>query len=89
MDNSKPFDILQIIYPLPGATPTNDINQTKYTQPVLFSFEYSMARMLMSWDIKPAIVTGHSVGEYVAACVAEVFSLEDAIKLILARARYF
>ncbi len=63
------------------------INATQYTQPALFALEYSLAEMWQSWGIVPTAVMGHSVGEYVAACVAGVFSLEDGLKLITARGR--
>ncbi|NEO52095.1 MAG: DUF423 domain-containing protein [Okeania sp. SIO3B5] len=63
------------------------INQTAYTQPVLFAIEYALCKLWESWGIKPNIVMGHSVGEYVAACVAGVFNLEDGLKLIAARGR--
>ena len=63
------------------------INNTKYTQPILFLFEYALASVLLKWDIKPNSMIGHSLGEYVAACIAEVFSLEDALKLIVKRAQ--
>lgn len=64
-----------------------DLDQTRYTQPALFSLEYALAQMWMSWGIKPAAVLGHSVGEYAAACVAGIYSLEDSLKLIGERAR--
>lgn len=63
------------------------IHQTQYTQPALFAFEYALAQMWLSWGIKPHAVMGHSVGEYVAACIAGVFTLEDGLRLIAERAR--
>ncbi|WP_394751322.1 amino acid adenylation domain-containing protein [Spongiimicrobium salis] len=61
------------------------INRTEYAQPILFSVEYALAKMLMHWGVVPDVMIGHSIGEYVAACIAEVFSLENAIKLVLQR----
>ena len=63
------------------------LDQTAYTQPALFAVEYAMAEMWKSWGIMPSIVLGHSVGEYVAACVAGVYTLADGLKLIATRAR--
>lgn len=63
------------------------INETRFTQPLLFALEYSLCQLWLSWGIKPSVVMGHSVGEYVAACVAGVFSLEDGLRLIAERAR--
>jgi myxalamid-type polyketide synthase MxaB len=64
-----------------------DINQTQYTQPLLFIIEYSLAQLWLSWGIKPDVMIGHSIGEYVAATIAEIFSLEDALKLVCARGK--
>ena len=64
-----------------------EIHQTRYTQPVLFAFEYALARLWLSWGVEPEAVLGHSVGEYVAACIAGVFEPEDALKLLQARGR--
>ncbi len=63
------------------------LNQTWLTQPALFSIEYSLARWWMSLGIAPAAMVGHSIGEYVAACLAGVFSLNDALDLVAFRGR--
>ncbi|MCB0117754.1 MAG: AMP-binding protein, partial [Anaerolineales bacterium] len=65
----------------------DDIHQTQFTQPALFAFEYALAQTWLSWGIEPHAVLGHSVGEYVAACIAGVFSLEDGLRLIAERGR--
>jgi acyl transferase domain-containing protein/thioesterase domain-containing protein/acyl carrier protein len=63
------------------------LNQTWLTQPVLFAIEYALAQWWMSLGIKPAAMVGHSIGEYVAACLAGVFSLEDALTTVALRGR--
>lgn len=77
--------LLKVIYPADGA-PT-PLDETSYTQPALFAIEYALAELWKSWGIMPSIVMGHSVGEYVAACAAGVFSFEDGLNLIAERAR--
>lgn len=77
--------LFEIIFSADKNDPT--IHQTTYTQPALFAFEYALAQMWRSWGFEPHAVLGHSVGEYVAACIAGVFSLDDGLRLITARAR--
>ena len=63
------------------------LKETAITQPAMFVVEYALAQLWMSWGVQPAAMIGHSLGEYVAACVAGVFSLDDALSLIAARGR--
>ncbi|AOY84552.2 non-ribosomal peptide synthetase [Moorena producens JHB] len=82
--------LLEVLYPDSDqslATDNWSLNQTAYTQPALFAIEYALFQLWKSWGIEPDVVMGHSVGEYVAACVAGVFSLEDGLKLIAERGR--
>lgn len=72
---------------LGDATAADALNQTEHTQPALFVVEYALARLLQSWGIRPAAMIGHSVGEYVAACMAGVFTSEQAMDLLAARGR--
>ena len=60
--------------------------QTRFTQPALFVIEYALAKLWMSWGVKPAAMIGHSVGEYVAGCLAGVFTLGRCAALIARRA---
>jgi acyl transferase domain-containing protein/acyl carrier protein len=63
------------------------LDRTEFTQPCLFALEYGLARMWRAWGIEPAIVMGHSVGEYAAAAVAGLFSFEDGLRLAAERGR--
>ena len=77
--------LLEVLYP--QQTEDSRLDQTTYTQPALFALEYALYQLWTSWGIQPQAVMGHSVGEYVAACVAGVFTLEEGLKLIAARGR--
>ncbi|UII31963.1 amino acid adenylation domain-containing protein [Fulvivirga ulvae] len=63
----------------------DQVNQTEYTQPALFIIEYALAQLLIQWGVKPTQMIGHSIGEYVAACVGGIFTLHDVIRLVVSR----
>lgn len=82
------FELRSILFP--ESTSENYkslINNTIYTQPALFVVEYALANLLMHWNISPQIVIGHSIGEYVAACVAGVFTWEEGLQIVVSRAK--
>jgi len=89
------YDIKKILYPgemdnrsyKSNKSYIPEINQTEITQPVLFMFEYALAKLLVHWGIKPYAMIGHSIGEYVAACLSGVFSLQDGLRLVAARGK--
>ena len=83
------LDLRPILYPAHQALEdaAKRLSETAITQPVLFAVEYALAQLWMSWGIQPQAMIGHSIGEYVAACLAGVFSLEDALALVAARGR--
>ncbi len=82
------FSLLELIFPK-NWTKTEEarLAQTQFAQPAIFSISYSMAKLLQSWSINPHAVVGHSVGEYVAACLSGVFTLEEALTLIATRGK--
>jgi acyl transferase domain-containing protein/thioesterase domain-containing protein len=83
------LDLRHILYPPEDKIQeaTEQITQTFITQPALFTIEYSLARLWNHFGISPSALVGHSIGEYTAACIAGVFSLEDALRLVAARGR--
>lgn len=80
-----PHPLLSIMFPEGDADPL--IHDTAFAQPALFSLEYALAEMWREWGVEPSAVLGHSLGEYVAACVAGVFDLEAALHLVAERGR--
>jgi acyl transferase domain-containing protein len=82
------LDLREILYPPHAAEQaTQQISQTWLTQPALFTVEYALAQLWLSWGVQPAALIGHSIGEYVAATLADVFTLPDALQLVAARGR--
>lgn len=78
--------LLDVIFDVDGE---DTLRQTSYAQPALFAVEMGLARLWQSWGFEPDVVLGHSVGQYSAACVAGVFSLEDGALLLAQRGRLF
>jgi len=81
--------ISDLLYPQESEidSATAKLSETKFTQPALFTIEYAITKLFDSWGVKPDGMIGHSIGEYVAACVSGLFSLQDALKLVSARGR--
>lgn len=80
--------LLSLLYPAPeDADATRSrLDETASTQPALFALEFALAKLMQSWGVSPVALMGHSVGEYVAACLSGVFSLEEGLSLISKRA---
>jgi acyl transferase domain-containing protein len=82
-------DLRTILYPASGREEQAqaEITQTAVTQPALFVIEYATAQLWRSWGVVPSAMLGHSLGDYVAACLAGVFTRDDALVLLARRAR--
>ncbi len=87
-----PFaDLRALMYPAPGTEDEAAVHLERATAslPAVWVTSYAMAQLWMSWGVEPAAMTGHSLGEYVAACIAGVLSLPDALSIVMLRARLF
>ena len=85
----RPFlgrSIRDILYPS-AIGDSELINKTIFTQPALFTLEYALANLWKSWGIRPSCVLGHSLGEYVAACISGMLTLKDALKMVVLRSQ--
>jgi acyl transferase domain-containing protein/acyl carrier protein len=88
VDGILPRPLLEVMFSTERGS-AETLRHTSFAQPALFAVEMGLARLWQSWGIEPDVVLGHSVGQYAAACVAEVFSLEDGARLIAERGRLF
>ena len=91
LDTQLSFNLREILFPTEERfeEATRQLRKTSIALPALFITEYALAKLWMSWGINPEALIGHSLGEYVAACLAGVFSLEDALSLVVLRGRLF
>nr|WP_229321281.1 polyketide synthase [Larkinella knui] len=88
LDEYLETDIRSIIYPEEvNRKAEENLKNTRFTQPALFVTEYALAKLWMSWGVNPSLLCGHSIGEFVAAHLAGIFTLADALKLIAIRGR--
>ncbi|HSS25262.1 MAG TPA: SDR family NAD(P)-dependent oxidoreductase, partial [Mycobacterium sp.] len=87
-----PRSLLEVLFAADrdtGGEAGETLRHTSFAQPALFAVEMGLARLWQSWGVEPDVVLGHSVGQYAAACVAGVFSLEDGARLLAERGRLF
>ena|SRR5689334_4422623 len=89
---SKPYlklDLRDLLYPKDGKLDeaAEQLAQTRLTQSAVFTIEYAVARQWMRWGVEPMAMIGHSLGEFAAACIAGVFSVEEGLRLVATRGK--
>ena len=89
VDAATEQSLRSVLLVTPGseAEATTQLGQTALAQPAIFIVEYALAQLCIEWGIKPENMVGHSLGEYVAACLSNVISLQDALDLIIFRGK--
>ena len=81
-------DLLDVVFARTGdPQAAEELGQATLAQPATFAIQYALARLWMSWGVQPSVMVGHSLGEFVAACIGGVFSLADALRLVSERGR--
>ncbi len=83
LEKNTGINYKKILYPEDGDLQA--VNDMLHTQPLIFLFEYALAKLMMSYGLQPSAMIGHSIGEYAAACISGVFSFEDALSLVIKR----
>jgi len=89
MDPALAGAVRELLYPRPGfeESAAEQLSLPSFQLPAIFITEYALAQLWLSWGIRPAALTGHSLGEYTAACLAGVFRLKDALSVVALRGR--
>jgi acyl transferase domain-containing protein/thioesterase domain-containing protein/acyl carrier protein len=85
LDGDLSLRLRELLFPENECDAANELARMSYALPAIFMTGYAQAKLLMSWGIQPTALSGHSLGEYTAACIAGVFSLEDALTLVVTR----
>jgi len=88
LESQMGYDLKNVLYPGEKTGEAIPMDQMEIAQPLLFAFEYALARLLMGWGIQPHAMIGHSMGEYTAACLSGVFSLEHGLHLVSQRGKF-
>ena len=83
------LDLRELLFPAPGqeGNATEQLRRTRFTQSAMFVVDYALARLWISWGVHPAAMLGHSIGEYVAACLSGVVEVQEALRLVAVRGR--